>query len=77
MLTPNELLIALVVMTPFLLIPSAIGWWRGHPRLGALFALNTIGLIFFGIGWIIALIWAATVPETSVRKRNAMRDPVN
>ncbi len=68
MLTLNELIIALVVMTPFLLIPSAIGWWRGHPRLGALFALNTIGLVFFGIGWILALIWAATVPEKSVRK---------
>jgi hypothetical protein len=66
-LTLNELLIGLALMTPFLLIPTAIGWWRGHPRLGALFALNTLGLTLFGIGWILALIWAATVPERSTR----------
>lgn len=69
MLTPNELLLGLLLMTPLLLIPTALGWWRGHPRLGALFALNTLGLVFFGIGWILALIWAATVPEQSARRR--------
>ena len=69
MLTPNELLFALVFMTPFLLIPTLVGWWRGHPRLGALFALNTLGLIFFGIGWILALIWAATVPDSPGRRQ--------
>lgn len=63
MLTLQELIIGLIVMTPFLLIPSAIGWWRGHPRLGALFALNVLGLVFFGIGWVLALIWAITVPD--------------
>ncbi|MFP4209005.1 MAG: superinfection immunity protein [Wenzhouxiangella sp.] len=52
-------------MTPFLLIPTVIGWRRGHPRLGALFALNTLGLAFFGIGWILALIWAITVPGSA------------
>ncbi len=67
MLTLNELLIALAAMMPFILIPTAIGWRRGHPRLGLLFALNTLGLLFFGIGWILALIWAATVPERSAR----------
>jgi len=77
MLTADELLIALVLMTPFLLIPSAIGWWRGHPRLGALFALNTIGLIFFGIGWILALIWAATVPAQARQKGSPGRGPTN
>lgn len=69
MLTPNELLLGLVLMTPLLLIPTALGWWRGHPRLGSLFALNTLGLVFFGIGWVLALIWAVTVPEHAVRRR--------
>jgi hypothetical protein len=67
-LTLNELIITLAAMTPFLLIPTALGWWRGHPRLGTLFALNTVGLLFFGIGWILALIWAATVPEKAARR---------
>ena len=62
MLTPQELIIGLILMTPLLLIPTAIAWWRGHPRLGALFALNTLGLLFFGVGWVLALIWAVTEP---------------
>lgn len=68
MLTREELILALVLMTPFALIPTAIAWWRGHPRLGALFALNTLGLVAFGIGWILALIWAITVPEHPARR---------
>lgn len=63
MLTLNELLFILVMSVPFLLIPTAIGWYRKHPRLGALAALNILGLVFFGIGWILALIWAITEPE--------------
>ena len=63
MLTLNEILFILVISIPFLLIPTAIGWYRQHPRLGALAALNVLGLIFFGIGWILALIWAVTEAE--------------
>ena len=65
MLTLNELLFILVISIPFLLIPTAIGWYRHHPRLGALAALNILGLVFFGIGWILALIWAITEPDSS------------
>ncbi len=69
MLTREELALGLAILMPFALIPTAIGWWRGHPRLGALFALNSLGLLVFGIGWILALIWAVTVPDQSARQR--------
>lgn len=68
MLTREELILALALLTPFALIPTAVGWWRGHPRLGALFAVNTLGLLAFGVGWVIALIWAVTVPDASARR---------
>lgn len=67
MFTPDEVLFILVLSIPFLLIPTAVGWYRGHPRLGALAALNILGLPLFGIGWILALIWAVTVPESGGR----------
>lgn len=70
MLTLNELLFILVLSIPFLLIPTAVGWYRKHPRLGALAALNILGLPFFGIGWILALIWAVTVPESGGTPRS-------
>ncbi len=68
MLTPEELLIAGLIAMPFALIPSLIGIWRGHPKLGKLIAVNLLLLPFFGIGWILALIWAVTVPDPAPRR---------
>ena len=62
MLSADEIVYLAVLMLPFILIPTAIGWYRHHPRLGALAALNILGLVFFGVGWILALIWAVTEP---------------
>ncbi len=62
MLTADEIVYLAVLMLPFILIPTAIGWYRHHPRLGALAALNILGLVFFGVGWVLALIWAVTEP---------------
>ena len=62
MLTPQELLFTLIIMIPFMLIPSFIGIYRGHPSLGKLIAVNVLLLPIFGIGWVIALIWAVTAP---------------
>lgn len=65
MLTLNELLFILIMSIPFLMIPTAVAWYRGHPQLGRLAALNIFGLLLFGIGWILALIWAITEPDRS------------
>ncbi|TVS13219.1 MAG: superinfection immunity protein [Wenzhouxiangella sp.] len=62
MLTANEIFYLVILMIPFILIPTAIGWYRQHPRLGALAALNILGLVFFGVGWVLALVWAVTEP---------------
>ncbi len=63
MLSAQELLFWLVVMLPFILLPTFIGWWRGHPNMPGLVAVNVLLLPFFGIGWVLALVWAITVPE--------------
>ena len=63
MLTPKELIIALLVLLPFMVMPSVIAWWRGHPQLGKLMAVNLLLLPVFGIGWILALMWAVTTPS--------------
>lgn len=62
MLTLQELIIGLIIMLPFMLLPTFIGLWRGHPKIKALIAVNVLLLPFFGIGWVLALIWAVTVP---------------
>lgn len=67
MLTLQELIFGLIIMLPFMLIPTFIGFWRGHPNKPALIAVNILLLPFFGIGWVLALIWAITVPGDSTK----------
>lgn len=62
MLTPQELILTLLVLTPFMLIPSFIALWRGHLQRYKIIAINILLLPVFGIGWIIALIMAVTGP---------------
>jgi len=63
--TPNPLIIlALIIVCYFL--PSIIASFRGHHQMAAIFLLN----IFIGwtsIGWVAALVWAAT----AIKRRNA------
>ena len=62
MLTPQELILTLLVLTPFMLVPSLIALWRGHLQVYKVIAINILLLPVFGIGWIIALIMAVTGP---------------
>jgi len=62
MLTPQELIVTLLVLIPFMLVPSFIAFWRGHLQLKKVVAINLLLLPVFGIGWIIALIMAVTGP---------------
>ncbi len=68
MLTPQELILTLIIMLPFMLIPTFIGIYRKHPSLGKLIAVNVLLLPIFGIGWIIALIWSVTAPGPDGRE---------
>lgn len=63
MLTLEELIFGLIIMLPFILLPTFIGFWRDHPNKPGLIAVNILLLPFFGIGWVLALIWAITVPD--------------
>lgn len=62
MLTPQELIVTLLVLIPFMLVPSFIAIWRGHLQLKKVVLINLLLLPVFGIGWIIALIMAVTGP---------------
>ena len=46
----------------FLTMPGFIASRRGSPRALAIGALGVFGSIFFGIGWVAALVWAFVEP---------------
>ncbi len=77
MLTLNEILIGLAFSLPFLLLPIFIALWRGHPYKVRLALLNILGLPLFGIGWVLALIWAVTVPESAGTEAQRRPEPKN
>lgn len=54
------LLIFVVMIFGGLFLPTIIARYRKHNNLGAIFVTNLVGMFFFGIGWIIALVWSLT-----------------
>jgi uncharacterized membrane protein YedE/YeeE len=43
-------------------LPSLLAYQRRHPRVGALVAVNLLGGLVFGIGWLLALVWCFQEP---------------
>jgi hypothetical protein len=52
------LLLFLLLAIGAALIPGIIASRRNHAYKGVIWALSALGIFSFGIGWIIALIWA-------------------
>lgn len=56
------------------MIPTIIASRRNHKNVGAITALNILGGWIFGIGWIVALVWALTSPHTDKQKADMMAE---
>ena len=61
------LLIGVVIWLVVLLgnMPGEIARKRNHPQAEAINILGWIGLLFGGIPWLVALVWAYTKPITA------------
>lgn len=51
---------AVVISFAIALAPSIIAVKRKHKNKTAIIVTNIVGILFFGIGWFVALIWALT-----------------
>ena len=63
---PVVFVVFVIVGIGLILIPGIIASTRNHAYKGAIWALSIIGSIFFGIGWVIALIWALWPTEKTL-----------
>jgi hypothetical protein len=52
--------ICLIVVTLGYMLPTGIAVLRDHPRVVAIALWNTLGMLLFGLGWIIALVLSLT-----------------
>lgn len=53
------------------LSPSIIAFNNGHPYKLGILITNTIGSLFFGAGWLVALIWSVSKPKNQTVKNAA------
>ncbi|MEZ9399012.1 superinfection immunity protein [Vibrio splendidus] len=51
-------MIAFGITIYIFLLPTTIARRKNHPHKTAIATLNIVGSIFFGTGWLIALIWS-------------------
>lgn len=49
--------------------PSAIAVRRRHHQTAAIVAVNVLGGLFCGLGWVVALVWALTATPGSQQAR--------
>ncbi|MEZ8936407.1 superinfection immunity protein [Vibrio splendidus] len=50
--------IAFSIIIYIFLLPTTIARRKDHPHKTAIATLNIVGSLFFGTGWLIALVWS-------------------
>jgi hypothetical protein len=69
-----QLIITLFIILPLALLPTIIALKINHPHKIAIILVNIIGGIFWGIGWLIALVWCFITPDTGKKKPDALSE---
>ncbi|WP_317928601.1 superinfection immunity protein [Halioxenophilus sp. WMMB6] len=66
---PLMALVSVVLLLPIALLPTIIALARRHPHTLFIALVNIFGGLFFGIGWLVALVWSCvTVSELATKK---------
>ena len=68
--------ILLCVVTMGFLLPTSIAIARDHPDVASIAVWNTLGMLLFGLGWLIALVKAvgtsASQQQTTIVVQNVV-----
>lgn len=67
----NDLLLTMTLMVIAVLyfLPTLVAICRNHHNTMAIFVMNLLLGWFFGLGWVIALIWACTAVDPRLARR--------
>jgi hypothetical protein len=57
---------------PLALLPTIIAVKKNHPYKIVIILVNIFGGLFFGIGWVVALIWCFITPSNNTNKSAPM-----
>lgn len=57
----------LLLLIPLYLIPTIIAVTKGHRHKYAIIAVNVLGGLVYGIGWLVALVWSLVPPSLTAQ----------
>ncbi len=64
-------IIVLLVLLPLFFLPIIIAVKKNHPHRIPIILVNIFGGLFFGVGWLIALVWCFIVPSETQSTSNS------
>ncbi len=70
-----QLLIVLVLL-PLAFLPTIIALIKNHPYKIPIIIINVLGGLFWGVGWLISLIWCFITPEKQTSSIGSVADEI-
>jgi len=66
----------LVLILPLALLPTIIALRKNHPHKIPIILVNVIGGLFWGIGWLVALVWCFITPGEATTQKMDVADEI-
>lgn len=64
-------LIFVFLLLPLALLPTIIAVARNHPHKIPIILVNVLGGLFYGLGWVVALVWCFITPNENNREKES------
>ena len=58
-----------LLLLPLALLPTIIAVARNHPHKIPIILVNVLGGLFYGLGWVVALVWCFFTPNDNSRDK--------
>ncbi|MEN8820244.1 MAG: superinfection immunity protein [Abyssibacter sp.] len=61
----------ILFLLPLALPPTIIAVVRNHPHKAPIILVNVFGGLFYGLGWVVALVWCFITPNENNREKES------
>lgn len=69
-------LLIILILLPLAFLPTIISIRKNHPYKIPIILINVLGGLFWGVGWLVALIWCFIVPEKKTTISGSIADEI-
>lgn len=69
-------LLIILILIPVALLPTIIAVRRQHPHKIGIILVNLLGGLFFGLGWLVALVWCYIEPKAEASSSHSASEEI-